>query len=371
MLPTSRAGLRCTRIAVLALLPLALAATAKADRLVAKGTTLTGSAKAITPAGVEFQPEFAKDPMLVPWENVDDLATDASYQVLYGDDSETIAPITGYRDGKLLVGELEVEPKALVSTVAMGDGGPTFLDRTRSTWRYWHGNVDLGVNVQQATTDTFGALVAFRTQRSTDRTRLIFGADYRYGTQKQKGSDDEVVKDTASGLVRGEYDFTDRVFGYASTDLLYDAVQSLSLRAVPKAGAGYVVWEREPAEGLRDFFSVEAGGGWVYEKFFPDDHDGDPLTPQIHDENNYFTIALGAAAAVQLPRGAAFDWRFDYLPSVSDWSDYVVRTNAGLSVPLIAPVSARLSVGDTYDSTPSGDADENSLYIDTTLSVGW
>lgn len=367
----SEVGLRETRVVLAAALLLVAAGEAGADRLVAKGTTLTGTAKAITPAGVEFQPEFAKDPMLVPWDNVDDLATDGDYQVLHGEDGEIVAPITAYRDGKLVVGEAEIEPKSLVSTVAMGDGGPTFLDRTRSTWRYWHGSVDFGVNVQQATTDTFGALAAFRTQRSTADTRLMLGADYRYGTQKDKGSDDEVIKDTASGLVRGEYDFTDRVFGYASTDLLYDAIQSLSLRAVPKAGVGYVVWQREPAEGVRDFLSVEAGGGWVYEKFFPDDHDGDPLTPQIRDENSYFTIALGAAAAVQLPHGAAFDWRFDYLPSVSDWTDYIVRTNAGLSVPLIAPVSARLSVGDIYDSTPSGGADENSLYIDTTLSVGW
>jgi hypothetical protein len=138
---------------------------------------------------------------------------------------------------------------------------------------------------------------------------------------------------------------------------------------VPKAGLGYVFWEREPKEGVRDFFLLEAGGGWVYEKYRV--YDDVPPEP-VRDENDYFTIAFGAAAAVLLPRGALFDWRFDYLPSVSDFGgDYVIRTTAGLTVPLIAPVSARLGITDVYDSTPSSGAEENSLYLDTTLSLVW
>jgi hypothetical protein len=67
----------------------------------------------------------------------------------------------------------------------------------------------------------------------------------------------------------------------------------------------------------------------------------------------------------------SFDWRFDYLPAVDDWGDYVIRTAAGLSVPLVAPVAARIGIVDTYDSTPSGGADKNSLNLDTTLSLVW
>ncbi|MFN2378114.1 MAG: DUF481 domain-containing protein, partial [Candidatus Binatia bacterium] len=327
--------------------------------------------KVISPAGVEFQPDFANGPMLVPWDNVEELSTEGSFQVLYGEDQEATAPVSAYRDGHLQVGEVSVEPGDLVSVVALANGEPGFGDRMRSAWRYWHGGVDVGVNVQQATTDNFGALFAVRALRSAGPTRLALAADYRYATQRDPDNAPPRKKrtvDAASALVRGEYDLTKNVYLYASTDALYDAVQNLSLRAIPKAGAGYVLWQREPAEGKRDFLQVEAGAGWVYEKYI----DNGTLPGPIQDENDYFTVAFGAAASVLLPRGAAFDWRFDYLPSVSDFTgDYVIRTVAGLTVPLIAPISARLSVADTYDSTPSAGAEENSLLVDTTLSVVW
>lgn len=347
------------------------ASAASADRLVAGGVTLDGKVKGISPAGVEFLPGFAKSPMLVVWDNVEELSTETSFQVLYGDDQEANAPISGYREGKLVVGEAEVEPKDMVSVVALADGKPKFTDRVRRRFRYWNGSFDAGLLVQRATTDNLGAVVGLRALRSEGPTRLILGADYHYANERNPANPpprERRTADSAAGLVRGEYDITKNIYLYASTDALYDAIQNLSLRAVPKAGAGYVLWQREPKEGVRDFLQVEAGGGWVYEKYIDN---GTPPDP-VKDEDDYFTVAFGAAAAVLLPRGAAFDWRFDWLPSVSDFTgDYVVRTAAGLSVPLIAPVSARLSIADTYDSTPSGGAEENSLTVDTTLSLAW
>lgn len=351
-----------------AVLLLAHAHPASADKLVAGGTSLSGSVKVLSPAGVEFQPDFAKGPMLVPWENVEDLSTEASFQVLYGDDQQAMAPIKAYRDGHLLVGDASVEPAQMVAADALVDGKPSLPDRIHSQLRYWHGSIDLAFNMQQATTDNLGAALSVSALRSHDRSRLLLGADYRYATQNEPSQPETRNKDSVSGRVRGEYDLTKRVYAYASSDALYDAVQNLSLRAVPKAGAGYVVWQREPKEGLRDFFQVEAGAGWVYEKYI----DNGSAPGPVQADDDYFTVALGASAACLLPRDMTVDWRFDYLPSVDDFAgDYVVRTALGLNIPLVAPLSARLAIGDTYDSTPSGGSDKNSLNIDTGLSLGW
>jgi hypothetical protein len=360
-------------LAVAATWTVAVPGAALADKLVAKvGIEMIGAVKSITGKGVEFQPEFAKDPMLVPWENIADLQTDGSYQVLHGEDGEVSGPITDFDDGELQVGDVEIDPKTLVSATPVGDDGLGFLERQRASWRYWHGGFNLGFNLQQSTTDTLGLYVGLSALRTTENTRFIFGTDYRYTTERDPDNappKKKRTKDSVGGLIRGEYDIYKNLFVYASADALYDAVQKLNLRAVPKAGLGYVFWEREPKEGVRDFFLLEAGGGWVYEKYRV--YDDVPPEP-VRDENDYFTIAFGAAAAVLLPRGALFDWRFDYLPSVSDFGgDYVIRTTAGLTVPLIAPVSARLGITDVYDSTPSSGAEENSLYLDTTLSLVW
>jgi hypothetical protein len=368
-MPSTR---RLTFVLFLALLTLAASpAAARADELRAGGVSIAGKVKSLTAKGVEFQPDFAKSAMLVEWEKIDELRTESRYQILYAEDLEVTAPISEMEDGKLVAGDVEIDPATLVAATVVSAESPGFLERTRSSWRYWHGGFDVGFNLQRATVDNLGALVALRALRSKGPTRLILGADYRYANERDPKSPPprkRTTKDAAAALVRGEYDLSKHVFLFASGDALYDSIQNLSLRAVPKAGAGYVLWERAPKEGVRDFVQVEAGAGWVYEKYI---HNGTPPDPVV-GEDDYFTVALGAAAGVLLPRGMLFDWRFDYLPSVTDFADdYVVRTTAGLTIPLIAPLSARLAIADTYDNTPSGGAEKNSLLFDTTLSVIW
>ena len=103
----------------------------------------------------------------------------------------------------------------------------------------------------------------------------------------------------------------------------------------------------------------------MYERFFGPG----PLDPV---DDDYFTVAFGALAAYSLPRGASLDWRFDWLPAVDDFTgDYVIRTEAGLNLPLLDPLSARFAIIDIYDSTPAAGVDENSLFLSSGLSLGW
>jgi hypothetical protein len=361
-------------------------ADATADHIIAGGTRISGDVKGVTADGVEFKPEFAEDSFLVSWEKLESVETDGDFEILYGEGGAIVARLRGVSDGKLVVGDTAIDPKDIVLVSGSASETPGFRERLRSTMRYWHGGVDVGLAVQQATTDNLGMYFAVRALRAKGPTRLILGADYRFGEENPPDDDERRTKDSATALVRGEYDITKRIYAFASTDALYDSIQNLSLRAIPKLGAGYTVWEREPKEKVRDFFQVESGAGWVYEKYMHDCSDAPgsniPFPPpsrrpfcsdgdNVRPDDDYFTIVFGAAAAVLLPREMAFDWRFDYLPNVTDWGDYVIRTGAGLSAILIAPISLRIALVDVYDSTPSADTDENSLNFDTTLSVAW
>jgi len=40
-------------------------------------------------------------------------------------------------------------------------------------------------------------------------------------------------------------------------------------------------------------------------------------------------------------------------------------------VPVLDPISAKLSLVDEYDSTPGADVDRNSLFLTAGISVGW
>ena len=75
--------------------------------------------------------------------------------------------------------------------------------------------------------------------------------------------------------MRGEYDLTQRLLAFGSADAEYDAIQDLSVRAVPKAGLGYKLYETKT-----DFFQVEGGGAYVYQRYFGG------------DTEDYFAIAF-------------------------------------------------------------------------------
>jgi hypothetical protein len=354
--------MRTGRLQVSAALALLVtsAATAAADEVTSKGTVLRGTVTSLSGTGITFEPEYGKGTLAINWEDVENIETTDPFQVLYGEDRESDAPIRGMRDGKLSTDETTIDPVTITSAARLSAGGPSFNDRMRSYWRYWDGNFDLGLNLQQATTDTTGFLLAFKTQRSKAPTRLTLATSYRYGTEKNRDEDRTRTQDQLLGLVRGEYDVTPRIYAFASGDATYDGIQRLSIRGVPKAGLGYVIWEEKLDETKRNFLQAEAGPSWVYERYFGG------------VDNDYVAVAFGVLAGYYLPFGAHFDWRLDYLPAVDNFtSDYLLRTEAGLSAPLIDPISAKFALLDEYDSTPAADSQSNSLFLTFGLSVGW
>ncbi len=362
----------CAGLAVGAAL---FAGAARADQVTSKGTVLRGKITAISSSAVTFEPEYGKGSLDIKWDDIEDLKTDGNFQVFHGEE-ESLTPLLGFTGGTLftgtsLEGATQIEVATIHSGVPIGPDGPSWRDRVRSTWRYWDGNFDLAFNAQQATIDSNGLLIDFKTTRKKDPTRLIFGAAYRYATQTEKnvvlnqdplivGDRNTTTQDSLYGLVRGEYDFLPRLYGFASGEATYDAVQRLSIRGVPKAGLGYTFWEQKLEEDKRNFLSGEAGGAWVYEKYFGG------------EDTDYFAVAFAAIAGYHLPYGAHFDGRVDYLPAVDNFTeDYLLRAQAALTMPLVDPISAKFSVLNEYDNTPAPGTTRNSLFITLGLSVVW
>ncbi len=355
------AGGRFWRVAVVvSLIAAGYASDAIADEVTSKGTVLHGKLITLDGTGIAFAPEIGKGALTIKWENVEDLKSDGPFQVLYGDNEESDGPLQGFRAGKLSVGGAAVDVATIYSGLPIGAAGLSLNDRMRSAWRYWHGNFDLGVNVQQSTTDTTGFSAGFGTARTHDPTKFTLAASYRYGTQKKTGETESRTQDQLLGLIREDYSFTPRVYGFASGDATYDGIQRLSIRGVPKLGVGYVFWQEKLDEDRRNFLQGEVGPSWVYERYFGG------------SDRDHYAIAFGALAGYYLPYRAHFDWRLDYLPAVDNFTkSYLLRTEGALLAPLIDPISAKFVVRDEYDSQPSPGAKRNSLFLTLGLSLVW
>ncbi len=339
---------------------LGLATATIADEVTSKGTVLRGKVTAVTGVGITIEPEYGSGVLAIKWVDIQNLKTDAPFQMLHGEDQESDGPLLGFSAGKLTVGDTSIDVATIHSGIPIGDGGPSFTNRMRSAWRYWDGNLDLGVNVQQSTTDTTGFLLGFSTVRTKDPTKFTLGTSYRYGTEKQQGQSKSTTQDQLLGLIREDYSFTPRVYGFASGDATYDGIQRLSIRGVPKIGVGYVFWQEQLDPDRRNFLQGEVGPSWVYEKYFGG------------KDNDYYAIAFGALAGYYLPYRAHFDWRLDYLPAVDNFTTaYLLRTEGGLTAPLIDPISAKFVLRDEYNNQPSPGSKRNSLFLTLGLSVGW
>jgi len=369
-----------TAYALWATLALLLAAeAARADQVTSKGTVLHGKITGVGSAGITFEPEYGKGSITIKWQDIEDLSTDGNFQVLYGDE-ETDTPLQGFSDGKLLTGSTRESATAIdVSTIVtgfpIGPEGPGWIDRTRSTWRYWDGSFDLGFNLQRATINTKGLTIAFKTTRKKDGNRLLLGATYRYATTEEKQTVQNpnpppatikqdvttTTQDQWYGIVRDEQDvWFPRFYLFGSGEATYDAIQRLSIRGIPKAGVGYTFFEEQLDEDRRNFFSGEVGGAWVYERFFGGSHD------------DFFAIAFGALAGYYLPYGAHLDGIASFLPAVDDFTgNYLASGELDLTMPIYGPIGAKFSVVDVYDSTPAPDTKNNSLYITFGLSLLW
>jgi len=351
-------------LAIVAIAFIAPARMAMGDEVTSKGTVLRGKVSALSSAGVTFAPEYGKGTLAIKWADIENIKTDASFQVLHGEDQEVDAPLQGLSGDALQVGAQTVDVKTIQSGVPIGADGLSFKDRMRSAWRYWDGNFDVGVNVQQATTDTTGFLLGFGTVRQKDPTKFTLGATYRYSTEKKTGESRSVIQDQAIGLVRGDYSFTPRIYGFASGDATYDAIQKLSIRGVPKLGMGYVFWEDKLDEEKSNFLQGEVGGAYIYERYFTS-----AAPPRDRD---YAAIAFGLLAGYYLPYGAHAGWKLDYLPAVNDFTgQYLLRNDLGLTIPLMDPISAKFSLLDEYNNQPAADTKRNSLYLAFGLSVIW
>lgn len=355
-------------LALIAGVALLAAPAGHADEVTSKGDVLRGTINELTSKNVVFTPDYGKGDVTIEYDNIQNLKTDAPMHVLYGEDGTAIAPITGFRDGKVLMDAQQVPVDSITWSVSQKKYDDSMMVRLRQRLRFWTGNFDLGFSYTDATLDTSQLLVGLGAVRTKGPFKLSMGASARYGTSQQNVTfpnpnppppptitekQRATTQNDFRGIIRGDYLFTDDWFGFAAADALYDAIQRLSIRTVPRAGVGYKVYNTKTA-----YLQFEVGAGYVYERYFGG------------TTNDYPTAVFGVEAYKELPRDSKFKFRTDYLPAFGDWTtDYLIRTDASLLIPFWDPFNIKLSLLNEYDNTPATGTKNNSLALFAGFSI--
>ena len=194
----------------------------------------------------------------------------------------------------------------------------------------WDSAVAVGLTLTSGNSDTLLFTGGTKTEKKMPKDQFAFGIDGAYGEDNG-----DVNNEMLHGFGQYNHLFTERFYGYARVDGLYDGIADLDYRFTLSPGAGYY-FVKTPQMTL----AGEAGPGYVIQK-------------KGGEKDDYFTIRLADRFEYKFKNGARIWQSFEYLPDVSDFGNYVFNAEVGASAALTKTLALRIVFQDTYDSRPA------------------
>ncbi len=331
------------------------AGVAVADTITVGGTTLEGEVLAIDESSVRFATVYGKGAIEIELKDIQAITTDKNYLIVFGDDERVHGRILGVEQQHLVLGD-DPESAALIpidsviTGVSVARYDSSLLARLRQEFHYWKANFDVAVKFEDGVVEQRTVSLGANVERRKKPTRFV--ADFRYSFEDH-GTNEvarTTTRDEANGFFHGELDWSEKAFIYGFGAAERDALRSIDLRAYPHAGIGYRFIDAKDA-----LVHITGGLGYVYEDF------------SVLPTNRYVAAALGLEIFYAFDNGIEFRTRGVYLPSLSDWNkDWLFRSTAELSLPLVDPISLKIRLTEVYDNNPAPNIGNNKF----TTSVG-
>jgi putative salt-induced outer membrane protein YdiY len=309
------------RLTVLLAALVVAAVEARADEVVMKnGDKITG--KVVDLAGGKLRVETAHSGVVVlEWSQVATIKTDAPVKVKLATGETVEGKIGAGQDGKILVESPGAGPLELTS-----DRIKSFNEPPVS----WHGAVDLAARTSDGNTHSTSMLLAFEASRATEVDKLLWKAVFRYGETRNI-----ITERNGYGMVKYDYLFSERVYGFVVGELLSDKFKDLQLRSVVAAGAGYIFLKSPEMD-----FWGDAGLAYVDN----DLRDG--------DDEAHAGARISAHVRKTLPLGFELVDDVTFLPNFEEGDNWQLRNDLALTTALGQGWSFKGGMITEYDNDP-------------------
>jgi len=213
----------------------------------------------------------------------------------------------------------------------------------------WERNITLGTTLTRGNSKTFLASGVANTKRTWAKDEVLLGAGAGYGenqTTVNGTKTDNVTDSYIRGYGQWNHLFTSNFYGGLRLTGDHDDVANLGYRATVSPLAGYYFIKQTNA-----FLCGEIGPSYVREKFF------------YEDVHNYIALRLAERGEYKFSTGAKIWEGVEYLPKISDFSNYLINAELGTSAPLSKALSVSLILQDTYKSVPATGKLKNDLKL--------
>jgi putative salt-induced outer membrane protein YdiY len=312
------------------------------DQIIFKnGDRLTGTIKSADGGKITIDTAMAGT-VTVDLLNVQTFSTEGPITVKTEDGKEVKERVVARGEGNIGVGGRQVPVTAI-----------KWINPPPPEAPKWTGSVKAGAIVTRGNSETENLNFNLDASRRSEKHRFTTSAGYFFGRQRDPNTgDSSTTTDNWFALGKYDYFFTEKFYGYGRTRVEQDRIAELALRVMPGIGVGYQWVDRA------DFkFSTEAGVDWIWEEY---ENDG---------TNEHFAARLAYHVEKRLNTNLTLFHNFEYLPSLSEVSDFNINADAGIRNTLWKNLFAELKAEWRYDSTPApGAKDSDWRYL---VSLGW
>ncbi len=208
----------------------------------------------------------------------------------------------------------------------------------------WSGSFSVGGQLQRGNTDTADLHVEAKAKRTAARDELHLRFYSDYGE-----TDGETDSNKVFGQAKLKVFYAERRYVFGLTDMEYDEMENLDLRAQVFGGLGRIFIDEERSNLLG-----EVGTGLTGE-FFDDEGDEETLEASL-----WFNVEYRRSLFESLE----FYQALTLQPSLGDIGDFRLRSESTLTAPLGNNWAIKFSLIDDYDSAPEAeDTEKNDLRL--------
>ena len=216
--------------------------------------------------------------------------------------------------------------------------------------KFWGATASLGFSDKSGNSRSRGLGAAIEISRNSPKDRLTFKAGLNREEAPGATGDLERTVEKYYGSLRADIFVSTSLFLFAFTGQERDTFQDIDLRSQYNGGLGYQVIASDQTD-LRFY----ASGGYRVENFA--------------SGGSNSTAVLGSGAGLRQALGPAwFNWSLDWSPSVEDFADYRLLSDASLTTSVIAGLGFRLAMRNEYNNMPPVGIDKHDMLISSALT---
>lgn len=194
----------------------------------------------------------------------------------------------------------------------------------------WDTSAGLGFTLTQGNSETILASANAETKGNWADYAVTLGATATYGEQAN-------IKNNEIFSLYGQYDrkVSEKFYVFGRADYLHDAVADIEYRVKLSPGFGWHLIKKD-----RMTLDLEAGPGYVFQKL-----------GSVSD--GFATLRVGDRFSYKISKTARLWQSAEFVPSVEDFSNYIVQAELGIEAALTEKMSLRSVLQDTYTSKPA------------------